>query len=480
MRIWLPTTMAGLVASGCLLTCVPVLVALFLAGTALQDLSEKSDSLVKEGLTVIHLGIDLSDRLADLRRNARQFLAVRDQDLLGLVDERWQEIDVSLRELRARQVSPELRSEIEALQKDLHEARDKWDRGAANDRLRIDATELLSTGEARAASLVNAGRVAIDREMETLRISALEANGLMLGTVFALVPVTALLTLGFSVAVTRPLQTLARSIAELGHASYNRPVVIEFPREMRRLAVQLDWLRRRLAQLEADKDRFLQHMSHELKTPLASLSEGADLLNDRTLGELTPRQTEVAKILAESANELEGSINNLLSYAEWRAERRQADMHWFDARVLIDDVLSAHRLPMARRELKVELRIHNQHLFGQRSRLRIALDNLVTNAIKHAPDGSALELSADVHDRSCELSVRDFGAGVPDHEKKRIFEPFVRGGSALEQGIRGTGVGLSIVTETMVSHGGTVQVEDAGPGARFRMVWPCPDAGAES
>ncbi|MGH8444064.1 MAG: sensor histidine kinase, partial [Solimonas sp.] len=241
-----------------------------------------------------------------------------------------------------------------------------------------------------------------------------------------------------------------------------------------RLGEQLDWLRRRLAQLEADKDQFLRQVSHELKTPLSSLREGAELLREGSLGELTPRQREVANILAESTVELEALISNLLAYAEWRAERKHAERAWFDPRPLIEELLSLHTLPMAKRQLRAELRAEHIGLFGQRSQLRLALDNLITNAIKHAPPGSVIEIHVSTPDNHCELAVRDYGRGVRDAEKQRIFEPFVRGGEAEEQGIRGTGVGLSIVREVMLAHGGTVGVEDAGPGARFRLLWPCP------
>ncbi|MGH8505780.1 MAG: sensor histidine kinase, partial [Stenotrophobium sp.] len=264
------------------------------------------------------------------------------------------------------------------------------------------------------------------------------------------------------------------SVAALGHGHYDDPVNISFPHELHRLGERLDWLRRRLALLDADKDRFLRHVSHELKTPLASLIEGAALLNEGSLGRLTDDQTEVVQILAESAHELEGLIQNLLTYAEWRRGHRQMELGWFDIAGLIEEVVQAHRLPMSTRGLSVALDLNCSRLFGQRAQLRSALDNLFTNALKHAPADSVIEICAGVEDGSCELSVRDQGRGVPDEEKKRIFEPFVRGTEAEERGIRGAGVGLSIVDETAHAHGGGALVEDALPGARFKLVWPCP------
>src|SRR3546814_14636227 len=100
---------------------------------------------------------------------------------------------------------------------------------------------------------------------------------------------------------------------------------------------------------------------------------------------------------------------------------------------------------MSQRRLRTELRVPPSGLFGQRSQLRLALDNLVTNAIKHAPDGSVIEIAIATPDNHCELAVRDHGRGVLDEAKKRIFEPFILGHEAEARGTRGTGVGPPIV-----------------------------------
>ncbi|MGH8480917.1 MAG: ATP-binding protein, partial [Nevskiaceae bacterium] len=329
----------------------------------------------------------------------------------------------------------------------------------------------------RADTIAAAGRATIDRQLEAIAQATGEARAVMLLSALALIPLTALLAFGFSVAVTRPLRKMSAGIAALGRGRFEQRIEIAYPREMQLLGERLDWLRRRSAALEAEKDRFLRHVSHELKTPLATLQEGSSLLREGSLGALTAQQREVAQILVEAAVELNALIGNLLSYAEWEQEERQPEMAWFETRSLIAEVLIAHRLPMARRNLAVELGVRSPRLFGQRSRLRVALDNLIGNAIKHAPEGSAIEVRAGARDGSCELCVRDHGRGVASRETGRIFEPFVRGTEAEESGVRGTGIGLSIVRETALAHDGTVEVEDAQPGARFRMVWPCP-AGA--
>ena len=109
---------------------------------------------------------------------------------------------------------------------------------------------------------------------------------------------------------------------------------------------------------------------------------------------------------------------------------------------------------------------------GQPKRLLEAAENLLSNAIKYSPVGQVIALHLAKQDGHFSFSVRDHGSGVPDNEKLSIFEPFVRGESAALQGIPGTGVGLSIVSECALAHSGEIFVEDAQPGSRFVFRWP--------
>ncbi|WP_084196847.1 sensor histidine kinase [Solimonas soli] len=474
MSFRIPRTMTGLVAAGCVLAAAPLLVALLLAELALERVTQQTEALVDEGVVVAQLSGDLRDQVENLERAIRQYLALQDPALLTMSDRRWDGAHQTIRAIEHRRLDAATARQASDLRHGLADARLAWQVGTAENESMEEAVARLQQLYPKIETIISASRARIDERLEGLRRATVHARREMLVSALTLIPLAALLAYACSVTVTRPLRDLYRTIAALGHGRYSHPVKIEFPREMQRLGEQLDWLRRRLAQLEADKDQFLRQVSHELKTPLASLREGADLLREGSLGELSERQREVAGILAESTVELESLISNLLAYAEWRAERKHSERRWFDPRPLIDELLAVHKLPIATRGLHVELHVAHMGLFGQRAQLRLALDNLLTNAIKHAPARSVIEIHVTTPDHQCELAVRDYGRGVRDEDKERIFEPFVRGTEVEEQGIRGTGVGLSLVREVALAHGGVVRVEDAGPGARFRMAWPCP------
>jgi two-component system sensor histidine kinase GlrK len=108
------------------------------------------------------------------------------------------------------------------------------------------------------------------------------------------------LALAFGVWLARPFKRLERAIVGLGENRLDVPIDIHGPADIRRVSQQLEWLRLRLTELDADKARFLRHVSHELKTPLAALREGVSLLEDGVTGALNPAQHEVTQILSRT------------------------------------------------------------------------------------------------------------------------------------------------------------------------------------
>ena len=124
----------------------------------------------------------------------------------------------------------------------------------------------------------------------------------------------------------RPLGRIEHAISELGENRLARPIHITGPADLRQLGERLDWLRLRLAELEANRNRVLRHVSHELKTPLASLREGVALLADGVLGRLNPEQREVAGILEHSARALQERIEQLLHYNASQFDARKLNL----------------------------------------------------------------------------------------------------------------------------------------------------------
>lgn len=463
--------MTGMVTAGCVLAATPLLLALVWSAIVLHRFGARSENLTNEGLVMASLSTELRNEMENVERHVRQYAILREPGLLDMVDARLRQAGRTLDTLGQVSTDPQFEQALVGVRGSLQTVRADWHQAAALPQVDPLTASVVALG-VQAQTLVDLGRRQMEAQLQQLRSTARSAQQVIVVAVLALLPVTGGLAYGFSLLITRPLRRMNHAISSLGHSRYQEPVDIAYPHEMRRLGQRLDWLRLRLSSLELDKDRFLRHVSHELKTPLASLQEGCSLMTEGRLGALSTRQNEVVQILSEATAELSSLISNLLAYSEWRRGTRSPEISCFSTRALLDEIGMAQRLSLQRKQLQLQLEIQPAHLSGQRSALRIAIENLLSNAIKHAPEQSRIEIEVRQQNDGCELSVRDHGRGVPEHERERIFEPFVRGAEAEESGVRGTGIGLSIVRETMQAHGGSVSVEDAEPGARFRLRWP--------
>src|SRR5690606_7525025 len=136
---------------------------------------------------------------------------------------------------------------------------------------------------------------------------------LMLTGIFAL-PGTLLLVVLCSVTVTRPVRRLAHAIRQLGHGHWQDPIQIIGPADLHSLGASLEWMRNRLEATEKQKQAFVRHVTHELKTPLAAIVEAGALLRDEVPGPVNSAQRQVVGILMSNADNLQVLIQQLLNY----------------------------------------------------------------------------------------------------------------------------------------------------------------------
>ena len=133
----------------------------------------------------------------------------------------------------------------------------------------------------------------------------------------------AALAILFAVLIARPIRQLDQAIRQMGTADFTHAIEVNGPQDLRYLGQRLEWLRTRLHELEEQQNRFLRHVSHELKTPLTAVREGAELLRDNVGGELSPEQREIVRIVRENTLSLQKLIEDLLTYHQTRAMEPQ-------------------------------------------------------------------------------------------------------------------------------------------------------------
>jgi two-component system, NtrC family, sensor histidine kinase GlrK len=272
--------------------------------------------------------------------------------------------------------------------------------------------------------------------------------------------------------ITRPIRQIDEAIRRLGQADFSAPVLVGGPEDLQHLGEALSHPVEALAELEQQKNRFLRHMSHELKTPLTALREGAELLSDEVVGKLTPEQREVAEILRHNSIELQKLIEDLLSYGASQAHKPSLDLSLVDLRRVVNRVLDDQKLALRSKSLVLDVDVQGLTLTADFEKLRVMLDNLVSNAIKFSPNRGTISVAARRVGSDVHIHVADEGPGIAVEERKVVFEPFYRGKDAANTLVKGTGIGLSVVREYAQMHGGSVEIADSAPGARIRVRLP--------
>ncbi len=270
----------------------------------------------------------------------------------------------------------------------------------------------------------------------------------------------------------RPLGRIKHAIAELGENHLAQPIRITGPSDLRQLGERLDWLRLRLAELEANRNRVLRHVSHELKTPLASLREGVALLSDGVLGRLNPEQREVAGILEHSARALQERIEQLLKYNASQFDARTLHLQPSALLPLLREVGSEHQLLTQARGVTIEFAGEAPIVHADVGKLRIAFSNLLANAIAFSPAGSCIRIEVGLAGERVVIDCRDSGPGIEPEELERIFEPFFQGRRSAPGVSKGSGIGLAIVREFIAAHRGDVRALPSEHGAHFRVELP--------
>ena len=281
-----------------------------------------------------------------------------------------------------------------------------------------------------------------------------------------------LMALAFGIWFTRPLKRLENAILGLGENRLDQVIAIQGPVDLALVGERLNWLRLRLVELDADKSRFLRHISHELKTPLASLREGVSLLEDGVAGALTPDQHEIAQILKHNTGVLQSQIEDLLRFNTAAFEARQLHRQSVDLLQLIEDQVDAQRLQWRARELTVSITGEPLRMDVDPEKIGTALANLLSNAIRYSPLKGKIELALSQPPGLARIDILDQGVGVAPVDRERIFEPFYRGERQPLDGVRGSGIGLSIVQEYIAAHGGRIELLQEQSGTHFRIEFP--------
>jgi two-component system sensor histidine kinase GlrK len=469
-----PRSFLGLLLAGFTLVILPLVGALAYSAFNTERLAGKSRTAVFNASQAARASRSLVDRIAAIERVAQQMAVLNDAELrndYARVHRSFKQLAGEISQLPLDQAQSDALNVTVQYEQALYDS--LTGTGPPLDTRAIAQRVERLIDSARDVLAIN-NRV-VDREVERLRTSAEQVQRNIILLLIFSTAVALAIALALTRYIARPISEIDGAIRQLGGADFSQPIAVRGPEDLRYLGRRLDWLRRRLDEFETQKNRFLRHVSHELKTPLTALREGAELLNDQVAGPLAPPQRQVVSIMRDNSVKLQRLIEELLDYQ--RALHAAASLQVQPVKLdeLVHDVARAHGLAAQAKELRLAIDAQSAIVEADPEKLRSIVDNLISNAVKFTPPGGTVSVSARAVSGEAVIEVLDTGPGVPEEDRESIFNLFFRGrprpdGSTTR--VKGSGLGLAIARELVEAHGGQIAVVAGGAGGHFRVTLP--------
>jgi len=270
-----------------------------------------------------------------------------------------------------------------------------------------------------------------------------------------------------AVHLASPLRNLRRVVDRFGRGELGIRFHLTRRDEIGELARAFNRMADHITTLLSAERRLLQDVSHELRSPLARLGFAVELAKTSN-----DREAALNRIRKE-ADRLGRLVDELLELTRAEGDPTARNMEEFDLGELIEDLVKDCTVEAEAQGCRLVARIDDKPvLFGENELIRRAIENVLRNAIRHAPAGSAVEVSLSSHDRQASITIRDHGLGVPPDALKEIFEPFYRVEKDRDRSSGGIGLGLAIARRAIELHHGRVTAQNANPGLAVQIELP--------
>lgn len=471
-----PRSFLKLILLGFSLVGLPLIAALIYSATSIDQLAEQSRKTIYQATQITHGSSILIDEIIVMERSIQHAHILEDMSLL----EGYFQAHTNFEKMATKllEISPNLEQQLLLEKLRLFETtifREVLTLYDTPQNLR-DLLDQLATMLILAQDFSAENYRVIGKNVNEMGEMAARARSLVERELLILIPFVILLALAFSVFIARPLRQIDEAIYNMGQGRLSNVVCVNGPQNLKYLGSRLDWMRRRLLKLEEQKIQFLRHISHELKTPLTAIREGANLLAEGIVGDLNKKQRQIADILHTSSIQLQKRIEDLLNFSALQADRSALIKQRANLAQIITSVLKDQNLFIMSRKIKIDLNCSDLQLECDKQKIGIIIDNLLSNAIKFSPLESCIKIHAEQIDQFIQVDIIDNGIGIDMVDRDKVFEPFYQGRSMPDSHIRGTGLGLSIAREYALAHGGNLKlIEHIGQGAHFRLTLPIHD-----
>ena len=224
-------------------------------------------------------------------------------------------------------------------------------------------------------------------------------------------------------------------------------------------------------ELDAAKTNFIATVSHEFKTPIASMKMSLQLLENQQTGTLNEEQQNLVENIKDDANRLLRTTGELLNITQVETGKTSINITSCDVSSLIAETVEAHKIPAAAKNITLETKITDgfPDILADGEKTQWILSNLISNAIRYSYEDTPITITTEKTENNISISVKDNGPGIAENYLERIFDKYFRVPGTQKEG---TGLGLAISKEFMEAQGGTILVKSSpGEGSCFTLVF---------
>lgn len=455
------------------MVALPLIISLIYAVIHVDRIVDQNQQSLVQAVEATRGSLMLTEHLKAMERSALQFQILEDDSSFQLYKITHQTFLGTVADLSKLQMGETQQQQLKSLVEKEQTLFKDFQAAIGNNTMEVNAATAFAALSDLSQSILSENRRLIDREIEQMQLKAEVTQRNLVWQAMAIIPITIILMLGFTILIARPIRQIDQSIRRLGDGAFSSEISISGPKDLEYLGKRLDWLRTRLTELEQQKSQFLRHVSHELKTPLTAMRAGVELLIDEVSGGLNREQQKVVRILNEKNIQLQKMIEDLLNFSVVLERHSALSLEKIGLNHVVKNVATDHHLGMRAKGIHLELALEDQTIFGDEGKLVVVIDNLVSNAVKFTPQNGKIKIILNKKGNKVVLDVIDSGPGIDPEEKTRIFDPFYQGRHSIEKNVEGTGIGLSLVKEYVSAHHGMIEIVDRQDiGGHFRVTLP--------
>ncbi|MEH6555452.1 MULTISPECIES: HAMP domain-containing sensor histidine kinase [Pseudoalteromonas] len=470
---WRPNLIGQFVIS-MLLSLLPLSIVVIVFLNVLNKQLAVTQQIVSNNYQVTKSFNVLKQELNSLERATRQNWVLKSDSLDKLIVDKWQSSLQNINELK----------QLSNNQANTHQ----WQR--LTDTLQTAHTQLVVEARQQAELFVPISEILAELTLwlreeneakitqNQIKLTNLQAS--FINWLVALTPLTLLVGGGFLWRISGRLKSLTSVIDKLGQGDWQQKISVQGSAELIELGNKLQWVQAQLHMLEQQKDTFLRHVTHELKTPLASMVEGTELLADEIVGPINNEQKAVLGLISQSMVRLRTMIDSLLSYNAIRTSKDNVSEVEFNQLIKKVNNHFEHRLNAREQSLIWNNSLPNISLSLPRELIEMILIQLISNGLKFSQPNQLVTISLSLENNGLNMQVADEGCGIKEHERDHVFGAFYQGKHTKEISLQGSGLGLTIVKESVEQLHGQLKIEHNKPqGCRFNIVIPYKNKGVK-